>query len=231
MKKDSYKVIFAIVCIIYVYLYFCTSFWHWFSSRVINFVEKLVPSVTTWTISDIQNSTWTVEINEPNVFTWEAGVYMEIPNNPRDYLDYLLEYWTWWYDYFVSTPSNQPNMNSQASTENTSIMHNYIHKNRIRFDLGNQNKKWYIIFLTKIPVSNISNIFLWVDWKTIWWLDKNKRILTQQENEFMYELDKVYLIWNNNYHFSENLNKPVISINAVVWQADNKIEKIIIFFK
>ena len=184
------------------------------------YVTDKYPEDTTW--ADTETSTWTSA-------TW---VIIEPPNEPRLYLEYLIQYGSWWIDYIVKTPTNQPAMNSKAWSENTARMHTYIHENRIRFNIPTQEKQWYIMFVTSNSVSNISNIFLWVDGSTIWRLDKKESLPVENQNEFLYKLNDILLIGNNDYRFSEDLSwKASIYINAVVWESNNKVEKIIIFFK
>ena len=196
------------------------------------------------TIDNLKDTTWAIQEFSWNIYTWTdtitwdkintSWVIIEIPSNPRDLLDYQIEYGEWWIDYIVATPIWQPNINSKTSKENNEKMHNYLYNNRITFDIKDTSRQWYIMFVTSKPIKSISNIFIWLDWSTIWWLDKDStnRTKTKKENEFIYPLNNLDLIWNNNYHFHPSLTwKKTISINAVVWEDNNKIEKIIIFFR
>lgn len=184
----------------------------------------------TW-ISIISDTTWAIDVT---IETWYINTWITIepPSDPRAYLDYIIEYGTWWIDYISKSPINQPNMSSKAWSENTARMHDYLYKNRIKFDIPTKDKQWYIMFVTSKPVSNISNIFLGVDGSTIWRLNKKASLSVENQDEFLYKLDEVSLIWNNDYHFSKDLSwKSNIYINAVVWESSNKVEKIIIFFR
>ena len=102
-------------------------------------------SDTTWAVSEY--STWYIPID-----TW---VCIPIPEDPREYLEYIMDEWEWWVDYIVSTPTSQPKMDSKNWSENTEEMHQYIHKNRIKFEFDSQWKEWYIMFITtkQIPQS------------------------------------------------------------------------------
>jgi len=189
---------------------------------------------TTWAVQELWDVfTW----SEININTWTINntwVTIEIPSNPRELLNYQIEYWEWWVDYIVSSPTNQPNINSKTSKENNEKMHDYLYHNRIRFEIKDLSRKWYIMFVTSKPIKSISNVFIWLDWSTIWWLDKTSenRTQTKKDNEFIYPLSNLDLIWNNDYHFHKDLSREsTISINAVVWEAWNYVEKIIIFFK
>ena len=176
---------------------------------------------TTWAVAQI--TTWDTIVN-----TW---VSIPIPEDPREYLEYIMEDWEWWVDYIVATPADQPKMNSKNSAENTEEMHMYIHKNRIKFDFDSKNKKWYIMFITTKEIPQSRNLFLGVDGVTIWWLDKKATLPTYSSNEYLYELDNIKYFWSWKNFKYKNLSKSPIYINAVVWQAWNKVEKIIIFFK
>lgn len=186
----------------------------------INSIETIKD--TTW--ATIEKTTWTWSNN-----TW---VIIEPPKEPRLYLDYIIQYWSWWIDYIIKSPTNQPDMSSKAWSENTKRMHDYLYNNRIKFNIPKTNKKWYIMFVTSKPISNISNMFLWIDGLTIWWLDKKKSLSVDNQNEYLYKLNEISLIGNNDYRFSKDLSwKSNVFINAVVGETNNKVEKIIIFFQ
>lgn len=159
-----------------------------------------------------------------------TGAVVEVPNDPRLYLEYIIEYWTGGEDYIAFSPTNQPDMSSQAWGENTTKMHKYIHENRIVFNLPDTKKQWYILFITTRKLKWISNLFLWVDGKTIWWLDKNDSI-TKDTNEYLYPLNNIAILWNGGRSMPQDLSKWPLSLNAVVGESNNKVEKIIIFFK
>lgn len=190
------------------------------NKTIVDIDNTNIPSTTTWATIDIQ--TWSTN-------TW---VVIELPTDPRTYLDYIIQYGSWWVDYISIAPTNQPSMSSKVGSDNTASMHDYLYKNRIKFDIPSLDKQWYIMFVTSKPVSNISNIFLWVDWSTIWRLNKRASLPTENQNEFLYKLDEMPLIWNNDYRFSPDFSwKKTIYINAVVWEANNKVERIILFFR
>lgn len=171
------------------------------------------------------------------VITWDQEITIESATDPRSYLDYLLENGEAWKDYIVAIPQNQPRMNSKTWAVNTQEMHTYIHQNRITFDILNTEKTAYVMFVTTKALSKAVNLFVGIDWKTVGWIDKKQRLETEAANEHLYELCDLKLIGNKSYHFSASWlckrGKPKnkISLNAVVWEANNKVEKIIIFFK
>lgn len=209
---------------------FCFMFFNWLN--VGNFWFNTRPIINTWILQDTSSwaiITWTQ-------YTWiiETGAVLEKPENARELLDYQIEYWEWWKDYIIVTPTpEQPKINAKTSAENNEKMHKYLRNNRIIFNIDT-TRQWYIMFITQKPIKNITNIFFWLDWKTIGRLDKKSenRIITEYVNEFLYPLDHIDLIWNNNYRFTaETTWKEKLSINAVVWEDNNKIEKIIIFFR
>lgn len=214
---DIFTWIIVIFFIITILIFACKSFyiaWNLYHSNI-----------------SIKDTDWVVL----QTFTGELEDNNEISidiNNPRDILNYQMEYWTWWIDYIVASPINQPKLDSKNASENTKKMHQYLYQNRLNFEIKDKTREGYIMFITTFPVKDTNNIFLWLDWKTIWWLNKEQKLKTENDNEFLYSLKNIELIWNNQYKFSEDLSdKTTISINAIVWEYWNYIEKIIIFFK
>lgn len=206
----------------------------WSIAVIITVIIVLIPKAINFFQS--LNDIWDTHSLSGSIDTWNIINTWNIENIPTDvrwYLDYMIKYWTSDVDYFSRVPEWQPNLNSSIWSDNNIIMHDYLNKNRIKFNIPNTAKKWYIMFVTSSKVPNDKNIFIWVDWKTIWRLDKNNIPLeTYNSNEYLYELDNLLLIGNWWYKFTKNLwNNPTLSINAVVWQSNNKVEKIIIFFK
>lgn len=189
-------------------------------------------------ISWIQSTSWVeTDILTWDVITWDQDITIESATDPRSYLDYLLENGEAGKDYIVAIPTNQPAMNAKSWAENNTAMHNYLHKNRISFDLPKNGKQAYIMLVTSKSLSKVGNLFIGIDWKTVWWIDKYAKIPTDAVNEYLYPLCNFQLIGNGWKKFpAKNLCKKEIhnnkiSINAVASGGDNKVEKIIIFFK
>lgn len=156
----------------------------------------------------IQKKMWDIK-DTPGVIiiTWNTDTWEETPTAPndlREYLDYIMEYWEAWIDYFVATPTDQPSMNSSDSSINTENMHKYIHKNRISFDIQETRKTWYIMFITTKKISNNRFLFLWINWKTIWRIDLTKNLILKDNNEYLFFYGWVPIIWDN-YSWNENL--------------------------
>lgn len=180
------------------------------------------------------NTTWVVA----EIITWDNKTWViETPNNIRDYIDRAISDWKAWIDYIVVNPLNQPNLSSSLWKDNNDIMHSYLYKNRNIFSIPDTDRVWYIMFVTTKRVKSDRNIFVWLEWQTIWRLDRNVSLekWSVKSNEYLYKLSKIDFIWNNSYRFTKDIYKEMknnkISINAVVWESDNKVEKIIIFFK
>lgn len=230
MKKRNNKKIFLIL-IIWITIWTLICLFLSFTLKFDNFLNETLNKFI-WGESEnvnIENTTGTVLEIVPEYSTWDS---VEFPEEPRAMLDYWMKYWTWWTDYIVASPENQPNMDSKYWAVNTDKMHKYLYQNRIKFEIKDTEREWYIMFITTYPINKNSKLFLWLDWSTVWWLDTSRILYTENKNEFLYSLNEINLIWNSNYHFSKNLSwKSTISINAVVWEAWNKVEKIIIFFK
>ncbi len=183
---------------------------------------------------EIDNTAWVIS----KEITWDAITgTIEIPNNIRDYLDEIVQSWKEWEDYIIVNLYNQPNLSSSLWKENNEIMHSYLYKNRNIFTIPKTDKVWYIMFVTEKIVSTDKNIFIWLDWQTVGWLNRLKSIekWNVKSNEYLYKLSEIQLIWNNKYQFDKNIYKEMIdnkiSINWVIWEANNSLKQIIIFFK
>ena len=123
-------------------------------------------------------------------------------------------------------PTEQPQINSKTSAENNEKMWKYLRDNRIEIDTKG---KVYIAFITEKEIKENTNIFIAIDGKTIWWLDKSKRIKTENPKEFLYQISSIDLIGNNNYKFKVEIKGNKLNINAVVGEDNNKIEEIKVF--
>lgn len=229
--KEQIKQMFILLLIAILAIGIMNRLWIPNKKLEISHKEKIsdiikIPS-TTWTMIDI--FTW-------GVTTWDQSITIESAADPREHLNYLLKNGKAWEDYIVATPENQPPMNSPSWAINTKNMHNYISENRISFDIPDNQKNAYIMFVTTKPLSKVANLFVGIDGETVGRIDKKQKLETEAKNEYLYELCNLRLIWNNWYRFSapglcEEWPKGKIFINAVVGEANNKVEKIIIFFK
>lgn len=199
------------------------------TNKIIDFFQEQAISsktpATTWTTSEMLTGIM------PG--TWSNNTIEEIPSDVMGYYTYILEKGGEGVDYIQKTPKPQPNLNAKISTDNNVRMHDYLYKNQIVFQIPATSKKAYIMFITTSPVAKDKNIFVGLDGKTIGWLDKNNLpIETYEKNQYLYELNNLLLVGNNWYKFSKDLSWPRgLYLNAVVWEANNKVEKIVIFFK
>ena len=196
------------------------------TNKIIDFIYKTdSPEIaeTSGSGTNTQDFSW-------NIYEGSTSV---IPPDVIGFYTYILKNWEKGVDYIQKIPNPQPNMNSKISTDNNVKMHDYLYKNQIVFNMPSTNKKGYIMFITTNPVSKDKNIFFGLNGKTIGWLDKNNIPLeTYEKNQYLYELNNLLLVGNNWYRFSKDLSWiKELHLNAVVWEANNKVEKIIIFFK
>lgn len=124
----------------------------------------------------------------------------------------------------IYIPTEQPQINAQTSAENNEKMRKYLWNNRIEIQTTG---KTYISFITEKEIKENTNIFIAIDGRTIWWLDKKSknRIKTENPREFKYPIHSIDLIGNNNYKFKVEI-KDTLQINAVVGEDKNKIEQI-----
>lgn len=187
---------------------------------------------STW--GALPSISWNSQVNtwDNPMLTWDK-VNDGIPTDVMWYYSYILKNGQEWVDYVQKIPPQQPNMNAKTSTDNNIRMHDYLYKNQLLFEISPGRKKAYIMFVTTNPVAKDKNIFIGLNGKTIGWLDKNNLpIETYEKNQYLYELSNVMLVGNNWYRFSKDLSWiGELYLNAVVGEANNKVEKIIIFFK
>ena len=201
------------------------------TKNIIDFIYKTnSPEITDIVGSGTNSQEFSWDIHEGSGLDNLTSI---IPSDVIGYYTYILEHWERDVDYIQKIPNQQPNMNARISTDNNVKMHDYLYKNQIVFKIPSTNKKGYIMFITTNPVSKDKNIFFGLNGKTIGWIDKNNiPFETYEKNQYLYELNNLLLVGNGWYRFSKDLSWiKKLHLNAVVWEANNKVEKIIIFFK
>lgn len=118
---------------------------------------------TTWDITTGTSTTWfdvttgvVVEIN-----TWEINSWTLLPPEwIREYLDYVLQNWIAGIDYISVEPPRPPIIRSDDKQVNNQVMFSYLDRTKITFTIPNNQKKWYVLFITNKEVSDSRDIFL-----------------------------------------------------------------------
>lgn len=191
---------------------------------------------TTWDITTGTSTTWfdvttgvVVEIN-----TWEINSWTLLPPEwIREYLDYVLQNWIAGIDYISVEPPRPPIIRSDDKQVNNQVMFSYLDRTKITFTIPNNQKKWYVLFITNKEVSDSRDIFLAINSISKWAIRKNKSLAVSDINEYLYALNHITMAgtdwkWINAYNYVINNQ---LQLNAFVWEQWNYIKKIIIFFK
>lgn len=116
---------------------------------------------TTWDITTGTSTTWfdvttgvVVEIN-----TWEINSWTLLPPEwIREYLDYVLQNWIAGIDYISVEPPRPPIIRSDDKQVNNQVMFSYLDRTKIAFTIPNNQKKWYVLFITNKEVVRLSYI-------------------------------------------------------------------------
>ena len=209
----------------------------WIIFLVVSFIQS--GSITrnnntnpiTWTV--INNTWFNIEILSWNIneSTWAVEV-VKIPDDERWYLDYILKNWVAWTDY-ISVEPPKPTVIHWSKEDNNKIMYQYFYKNKITFDIPKTEKTPYIMIVTKKEIASNRDFFLWIDWKSLWAIRKDKSLPVYDYNEYLYPLYSITKAWYNWQIFDvkSHVNNWKLRLNIFVWESWNYVEKIILFFK
>ena len=158
-----------------------------------------------------------------------TGWAIPIPDNPRDYIDYIMQYGQQGKDYFVIYPDKQPNITSSNKAENNNILWQYAYNYRYSVDLW--DIKWgYIMFTTKRPVKDNRSLFLAIDGSSKGALSMSTKEDGYYDNEYLYSIRSIKAWW-----YTLNLLDYIINSKLIIWwyigESWNGIEKITIVKK
>lgn len=229
MKK--YNIILSLITIILFRIMYCFTP---LSSRIKKASIEFIKSNNV-TNTRIQNNeplitSWvTITINTWATMTWETN----IPQEPRDFLWYIYNNWIEWIDYMAVEPPKQPVIRSTDKEENNKVIKNYFNKNRILFNIPKTDKIPYILIITNKEIPNNRDFFLWLDWTNMWPIKKEKSLIVNNTNEYLYPLYWIIKAWLSPKTFDVkwHIENNKLDLNVFVWEAWNYVEKIIIFFK
>lgn len=201
-------------------------------------------------IQQVYNNTWTLLISTWNksdyIFSWVENIVVEqlsgnnqtgdiiltwniIPKEPRAYIEYKLNNWTPWKDFFVINPEPQPIIHWDTKDENNKILFPYVYKYRYRISMP-KNTWWYIMITLNKVLKKDRDIFIALNWYSKWALNKNLSEVVHDEKEFLYDIEKIPAWWYN-----INLFNYIVNWYLEIWwfvsEVWNWIEKITIVFK
>lgn len=202
-----------------------------FASLIVYFIIKSAfivynykPQNETWETSSI---TWVEIINiEDTTGTTDTGYIIPyIPDNIRDYIDYITIYGTWWDDFIEFFPKKPQIIRSSDKEENNAIMYDYVKRYSYKFNIKS-NKIWYILFITSKEIPDNKDFFLALNWKVRWHIKKSSSLPVNNYNEYLYRLNAIPLVeW-----WTVAITKDT-PMSAFIWEWWNYIKKIIVVFK
>ena len=172
MKKNMtlWFVLAFIICLIGM---FFTPLSKWIENAAITYLRN---PIWTWVQNNVEvpivTPGVTVQINTGNLISWDI-IKSEAP---RDFLDYIINFGDAWKDYLMVVPPKPPVIHSSDKEENNKIMYSYFDKNVIIFDIPDNWTTPYILIKTKKEVSDNRDLFLWLDWKSMWAIRKDKSL-------------------------------------------------------
>lgn len=196
------------------------------SGQNIHIINSWSNIINPW--SNITILTWDISL------TWESETWIvEIPESPRDYLNYLLEHWVAWTDYIIATPPKPPVIYSSNKEENNAIKDAYLARTKVTFTLPETDKQGYVLFVADREIPDNRDIFLAINGQSLWAIRKNKSLPVAEYGEYLYPMDKVVIAGGNGRarNLYDYVNNNELWLNAFVWEKGNYTKKIIIFFK
>lgn len=217
MKKENINWIIiilwlGIVVVILINILNILNFLSWEENNDLN--SSWVVLITTWV--KIENNTWCIETSKPWV--------------PQDFIDYMLSCWQEGTDFFIVYPEKQPNIKGNTREENNETLRSYAYNYKYSVPIWNLSQGWYILIVTDKPVSENRSLFIALDWSSKWALSKRYEIESYYENEYLYDMNKLYAWWYK-IDFNRYIKDGKIIIGAYIWEPENYIKKIIIVKK
>ena len=184
----------------------------------------VIPIIVEWTGSlSWENQTWSL-IKTGNI----------IPDDPRGFVDYIMKYWELNKDYFSADVYNQPVTHWDTREENNALFFPYIWKYRYQFPISKDKKNWYILITLKKVLAKNRDIFLAINWSSVWLLVKKNSEIVRDENEYLYPINKIPVI-GNKWRYIINLFDRVENETLTLWwftsESGNWIKNITIVFK
>lgn len=207
------------------FLYIILLLWL-FSKAMLAYMQKKIQENPVVVIS---NSTWA----NVEILTWELLTWEEVPEKPREYLNYILKNWVAGIDYIMIAPPKPPIIHSSDKEENNKVMKSYLARTKIDFTIPKTDKKGYVMFVSEKEIPETRDLFLSINWWVIWAIRKDKSLPISELNEYLYAMDSIVIAWTN--WKTKNLYDYVVNeklwLNGFVWEKGNYIKEIILFWK
>ena len=199
------------------------EFWSWEKEYIEKWLysECIVTSCMEWYI--IQENSCTIEI----------------PKNPREYIDYIMEKWQLGKDYEVIIPEKPwPQITSQYANINSQSIIDYIVKHQTKHTrtIPAWITNWYIMFVTTKEINKDRKLFLWLRDANRWTINKTESLDRYWPNEYVYNMRSIPQLSDSWLQpFTTNLFRELqnrkLSVIWVVWESNNRVEKIVIVRK
>lgn len=169
-----------------------------------------------------------------------SSCVINIPSEPRKYIDYMMTNGVTWEDFVIITPVDWLNITSPSSDVNNERMYDYLYSNQKEHQVSIPNwvKEWYIMITTKEEIWYWANdkLFLWVDEKITGIVDRSKSYTPYAPNEYIFDMTSVPQLtnwWQRSYitNILNYANNGKVSVVWIVSPSWNSVEKITIVFK
>jgi len=134
-----------------------------------------------------------------------------------------------WVDYIIQTPIDQPNI-VWTPTENNDVMHKYLYKKRLLFNIP-AGKNWLLLVITSKPLANSRDLFLAIWGSTYWALHKDKWILTDAGNKYLFDINNLPVAtFVPGISLFDNTIDWKIQLGVFAAEKDNSVKEIIMIF-
>lgn len=200
--------------------------------------------VTTWSQDTGTQITWWIKpiIVEGtwSIISWEIQTgeiiksWNVMPDEPRWIVDYIMKNWTLNTDYIYADLYPQPVTHWKTSTENNAVYFKYIYKYRYPFAIPTDKKSGYIFITLNKPLAKDRDIFLAINWSSIWPLIKAQSENVRNETEYLYPMNKIparWLKWLYSVNLFERIKNWILTLGWFVSESWNWIKNITIVLK
>jgi len=144
-------------------------------------------------------------------------------------VDYELQYWINWKDYFEIYVQWQTELEWQTLNDRNLVMRKYLDKYKYSVNIWDI-KSFYIMFTTRKPISKDKKLFLWLEWVSKWAINMENKYDTDYDNQYLFDSDH-FSAWGYPIIFKNHIPDWKIILWWYVWEKDNTITKITIVKK
>ena len=224
----NYKTQIINIVWLFAIAYFATSLFNYFGGGK----EVVVDPNGSGNIVSWNNNTWAVNV----VLTWDLWswdtntwtVIVEVPSDPRGYIDYVIKQWL---SYISIDPVIPPIIRSSNKADNNAVMRNYVSTNSVQFNMG-KRKTGYVMFTTKREIPDNKDFFLAINGKIVWHIRKTDSLDVRNENEYIYSIQSIPLVEGAKKDLYDSVKSDwSLIMTAFVGEKGNYVQNITIVFK